>query len=268
MSSPEQPGATVLPVAIAQMRMHWTGEENARQIVALRARAAAAGAQVCVFPELALTGFHRHIGREAGATQVQRWISSVAEACAAHSIAASLGAPTFATDGGIHNSNVFIDSQGRPAGEVHKNGLTPAEQTFFARGARRDVHPLVGRRCSAVLCREIEDLAEVSTQLPPHSTDLIFWPGIMRPAVDGNSAPDALIEHAQALARATGAWLVQANWPNSLNYPEECAEAGHSLVIDAEGRIRLRLPMAEAGLGVFDLGAPIGEDRLRWWSSD
>jgi hypothetical protein len=174
MSSPEAPGAGVLPVAIAQLRMRRTGEENTRQIVSLLARAADEGAQVCVLPELALTGFHRQIRREASAAQVQRWVARVAQGCAAHSIAA------------------------------------------FARGTRRDAHAFVGRRCAAVPCREIEDLAELSAQLPAHGTDLIFWPGAMRPAVDGTRAPNSYIEHAQALARATAAWVVQANWPNCL----------------------------------------------------
>jgi hypothetical protein len=62
------------------------------------------------------------------------------------------------------------------------------------------------------------------------------------------------VQHAQQLARCTGAFIIQANWPNSLNYPEESAEAGHSVVLDPRGDELIRLPMATAGVGVFDLG--------------
>ncbi len=94
MSSAELPSAGALSVAIAQMRMHWTGEEHTRQIVALLAQAANEGAEVCAFPDLALTGFHRQIRREAGAAQMQRGMTCVAE------------------DRRIDNSTVFIDRDG------------------------------------------------------------------------------------------------------------------------------------------------------------
>jgi predicted amidohydrolase len=243
-------------VAIAQLRMQWTGEGNTRAIVAALARAAAAQAQVCVFPELAVTGFHRQIRSQAEPGLVQAWMTAVQAACTAHAIAASVGVPTFDGDGRTFNSNVFIDAAGDCVGVVEKNGLTPAEATFFAPGTSRTVHRLLGRRCSALLCREIEDLDLVASHLPHGSTDLIFWPGAMRPAVDGSETdPDAHVKKAQTMARRTGAFLVQANWPNSLNYPEESEFAGQSVVISPVGVVLMRLPVAEAGLAVFTLGA-------------
>jgi hypothetical protein len=75
---------------------------------------------------------------------------------------------------------------------------------------------------------------------------------MMRPAVDGSESTH--VQNAQQLARRAGAFIIQANWPNSLNYPEESAQARHSLVIGSDGEPLLRLPMAEAGVGIFDLG--------------
>jgi omega-amidase len=111
---------------------------------------------------------------------------------------------------------------------------------------------LLGYRTTAVLCREIDDLQDLEAELAPLSPQIIFWPGMMRPAVDGSESTH--VQHAQQLARRTGAYIIQVNWPNSLNYPEESAEAGHSLVLDPDGQTPLRLPMAAAGVGVFDLG--------------
>ena len=245
-----------LRVAIGQLRMHWTGEQNTQAIVAALALAAAERADLCVFPELAVTGFHRRIRTEAEPQRVHGWMQAVRGACAEHSIAASVGVPTFPSEGRICNSNVLIDKSGQAVGIVEKNGLTPAEATFFARGSERPVHALLGRRCSAILCREVEDLAEVGAQLPHGSADLVFWPGAMRPAIDGSSTdPDAHIKQGQALARGIGAFLVQANWPNSLNYPEESTFAGQSVVIGPGGELVMRLPVARAGVAVFELGA-------------
>jgi predicted amidohydrolase len=79
---------------------------------------------------------------------------------------------------------------------------------------------------------------------------------LARPAVDGSeSDPNAHIKRAQMLARASRAFIVQANWPNSLNDPEESAEAGQRAVISPAGELLLRLPMAQPDIGIFDLGA-------------
>jgi hypothetical protein len=48
---------------------------------------------------------------------------------------------------------------------------------------------------------------------------------------------------------------VHTNWPNALNRPEESVEGGGSTVAGPDGALRLRLPMREAGLGLFELGA-------------
>ncbi|HEY1230470.1 MAG TPA: nitrilase-related carbon-nitrogen hydrolase, partial [Ramlibacter sp.] len=48
-------------LAIGQFRMAWTIEENLASIAWCMRQAAAAGARICSFPELAVTGFHRRI---------------------------------------------------------------------------------------------------------------------------------------------------------------------------------------------------------------
>lgn len=244
-----------LRVAIGQLQMQWTAEANTRAIVDAIALAAGAGAQLCVFPELAVTGFHREIRAAARPERVAPWLAAIRAACAGNRLSAVVGAPTFGDDGGIFNSAMFIDAAGSEVGVIEKIGITLAEATFFAPGRIRPVFVLAQRRCSAVICREIDDFEEVGRQLPPGTCDLLLWPGAMRPAVDGSETdPDAHIKRAQTLARISRAFIVQANWPNSLNYPGESAEAGQSAVIDPTGALLLRLPIAQPGVGVFDLG--------------
>lgn len=242
-----------LRIAIGQFRMEWTGAENTKSILEAMTHAAVAGAQLCVFPELAITGFHRQIRTEATSGAVAGHLRTVQQACARHSLAVVTGAPTFHEDGRVFNSCVFIGERGEQVGVVEKIGLTPAEETFFARGSARPPVQLLGRRTTAILCREIDDLEELEPELPRLSPQIIFWPGIMRTAVDGS--PSTHVQRAQQLALLANAFIIQSNWPNSLNYPEESAEAGHSLVISPGGEILVRLPMAEAGVGVFELGS-------------
>lgn len=241
-----------LRVAIGQIRMEWTGQTNTRSMLRTMTQAAREGAQVCVFPELAVTGFHRQIRAEAVPDAVARHLRDIRQACAEQAIAVVAGAPTFCEDGRIFNSCVFIDAQGALVGVVEKVGVTPAEETFFSRGSARSGVDLLGYRTTAVLCREVDDLDEIPSDLSRLSARIVFWPGAMRPAVDGSASTH--VQHARELARRTGTFVIQSNWPNSLNYPEESAEAGHSMVVGPDGEILLRLPMGEAGVGVFDLG--------------
>jgi omega-amidase len=156
----------------------------------------------------------------------------------------------------LAHRDLHIDEQGELAGQVDKTGLTVAEATFFHGGRGRPVAVLQGRKVSAVMCREIEDLALVKHHLPPGAAELIFWPGLIgtSPEPDSNDVG----EDAKRLARQQTAWLIQNNWPRSLNLPEDDprqAELGGSRVIAPSGELMLRLPMRVAGLATFDLGA-------------
>lgn len=244
-----------LRIAIGQPAMHWSTADNMAAILRMTEQAAAEGVQLCVFPELAVTGFHRKIAALAQPALVDPWLEAMGATCARRGIAVALGAPTFGDDGRIFNSHLYFDAHGRRVGAVDKSGLTPAEATFFAPGAARSVLSLLGRRCTSVICREVEDLPQLAAQLVDRPVQLVLWPGAMRPAVDGSQAdPERHFKHAAALARHFATHVVQANWPNALNYPEESAQMGNSVVIDPHGRELIRLPQAQAGMAVFALG--------------
>ena len=120
-------------------------------------------------------------------------------------------------------------------------------------------------RCTAVICREVEDLDAVSQQLPHGAAQLVFWPGLMGPEPDAAPLdPPEHVQQAQRMAQRLGAWMVQANWPNALNYPERGATAGRSVVISPEGRVQIALPQAAPGVGIFELGSAA----LDWYPED
>lgn len=242
-------------MAIGQFRMAWTIEENLEAITWCMQQASAAGARICSFPELAVTGFHRQIVDNAMPHKMDRPLRRITALCRQLGMAVAVGAPTF--DGPLRfNSHLLVDAGGAILDAVPKNGLTPAEATFFAHGRHRPIATLAGLACTAVICREIDDRADVLRQLPRGSVDLVFWPGQMRPDPDKPPQdPPAHVCNAQALARELGAFVVQANWPNALNRPEQSAGAGRSAVIAPDGELLFRLPQEAAGVAVFELGA-------------
>lgn len=248
-------------IAIAQITMHWTTPENVASIRRAMDLARSEGAQICGFSELAVTGFHRQIAREATPAVVSPAIRELQAHSARLSLGVAVGAPTFADDGSKFISHLLIDERGETSAVVRKNGLTDPEATFFAKGSSRPVGMVQGLRCSAVICREVEDLDSVTAQLPPGTVDLIFVPGALRQDPDKpRTDPPEYVRKIQRLAHATRAHVVQTNWPNALNRPEESVEGGGSTVAGPDGQILFRLPGQASGIGIFTLG----ESRFDW----
>lgn len=242
-------------IATAQIAMRWTTAENTAAIASAMRLAASKHAQLCAFSELAITGFHREIARESRAELVVPAIEEICQLARDLSLAVALGAPMADGKGSRFNAHLLIDEQGRLAAEVRKRGLTEPEASFFARGSSRPVARLQGRRCSAVICREVSDLEQIHAELPAGSVDLILVPGALRQDPDKpRTDPPEYVAEIQRLAEATQAFVVHTNWPNALNRPEESADAGGSTVANPAGEVLLRLAMSEPGIGIFNLG--------------
>ncbi|HEX2011220.1 MAG TPA: nitrilase-related carbon-nitrogen hydrolase, partial [Roseateles sp.] len=79
-------------IAIAQPAMHWTAADSAAELLSLLERAAMQGARLCVFPELALTGFHRRIAEAARPEIIAPLVQHVRTTCARWGVWASVGA--------------------------------------------------------------------------------------------------------------------------------------------------------------------------------
>ena len=248
-----------LGLVVAQPRVYWTTPGNTACIVAAIKVAVAQGAHLCVFPELALTGFHRRIREQALPELIGPALQRVRDACREHAVACMLGMPTFAGDGAVLNSYVFIGADGVVGSTMSKNGPTAAELTFFQRGAGRPVFRFAGHACTTVMCREVEDLDEVAAQLQHDPVDVLFWPSLTGQApgtvLDSEEATEDLgyFRRAGLVAKRLGAYVVQSNWPNALNTPAH-THLGESKVYDAAGEVLLTLPRDEAGVGVFTLG--------------
>lgn len=232
--------------------MHWTTEQNTQRIVESLMLAAQAGASLCPFPELAVTGFHRNIREQAALALVTSVLRRVQGTGRELGIGCALGTPTFADDGTVLNSYLLINRQGEVVTETAKDGLTPAEATFFARGRTRPVAQFEGRSCETVIGQEVENLDAFDAQLAGRDLALVFWPGLVSP-VEGAADPLALGTEVVALARRFGAYVVQSNWPNALNRPQ-ASQLGASRVVDPSGDVCPHLLSDQAGVGIVTLG--------------
>jgi predicted amidohydrolase len=235
--------------------MHWTTSENVAAIQRTMGVAKGAHADLCCFSELAVSGFHREIAREAKRGIVMPALDTIAASASRLSLAVAVGAPAITPDNRRFIAHYLINERGTVVAEIHKRGLTGPEATFFCRGETRPIADLHGMRCTAVICREIEDLEHIAGELPSGTVDVLLVPGALRQDPEKpRSDPPPYVENLRRLSSATGAWVVHTNWPNALNRPEESVEGGGSNVVSPEGELMFRLPMRRAGIGVFNLG--------------
>jgi len=86
-------------IAIGQISMRWTTRENVAAIRQAMTLARSRGAQICGFSELAITGFHRQIAREAKPEVVDPALRQVQAHGADIRMGVAIGAPTFDADG-------------------------------------------------------------------------------------------------------------------------------------------------------------------------
>ena len=242
-------------IAIAQISMHWSTTENVAAILQAMELASSRGAKLCAFSELAVTGFHRHIAREATPELVLPAIQEIQARCSKLLLGIAVGAPTFGDGAAKYNSHLLINEYGEIVAVVSKQGLTGPEATFFQSGAFRPTAKLQGINCSAVICREVSDVALLTQELKPGTAEVIFVPGALRQDPEKpRTDPPEYVRDIQHLAVATTAYVVQTNWPNALNRPEESAEGGESTVAAPTGEVMFRLPRESSGLGIFNLG--------------
>lgn len=248
---------TKLRWAIVQPRMHWTLAGNVAETLAALEAAAAAGAQGCVCTELALTGFHRRLPELLDGAALADAEAQVRAACARLGLAAVVGVPTLAEGGAVFNSHVYVDATGRELGRVHKRGLTDSEATFFARGGARGWTAIGSLLATSVLCREMLDVEALLPELLGVAGDarprVIFWPSyIAESDVEQTALCQAYCAGAQVLARELHAWVLQSNWPESLNAPETRG-FGAGVVIAPGGRRLQTLPRDMAALTLMEL---------------
>lgn len=227
-------------IAVAQMPMAWTADENTTTILDHLGRAKSHSADLVLFPECAITGYHRRVPEVAAPAVVEASLARIRAGCAALELPAMLGTPRVSEDGAaVVNSAVAIGADGGVLALCEKSGLTASEQRYFAPGRVRQRFSIGDVPCCAIFCREIRDLQELRHEL--EGTRVVFWPSMIHFDLDGEHPDHVDMEMAQAFARTLCCWLVQCNWPGSLNRPE-LPGAGGSLVISPGGELVHRLP--------------------------
>lgn len=244
-------------IAIAQMPMAWTVAENTATILYGLDKAKCLGAEMVVFPEIAVTGYHSRLREVLQRQAIEDALAQVRAACRNIGIAAAVGTPYYPTadDGIIWNAVVAITDTGEELAVCPKYGFAPGEEVIFSRHDTRPVFTFCGKACTAILCREVKDLDRVQAQLS-QPADVAFWPSIIGwnpddPEYISSDEGAQCGESAVVLAHTLGLTLVQANWPGWLDTGVK--GLGGSRVITPDGVIAFACPRDTCGMAVVSL---------------
>ena len=240
-------------IATAQMKMSWTVEENVHAIVSAIRYVQKERPALILFPELAVTGFHRGIRQEVNKVHRDSTVlERLCNACNEHSVAAWIGMPRFSADE-IFNTYVLISAQGHIVAETHKLGLTKSEAILFSPGVERPISRIGGVSMATAMCREVADIEILKSQLSSYPVELLTWPGYVRNTEDHSiDAEDGSKKQAAMLAERLAVPIIQCNWANSLNEPN-LTDIGGSSFINEMGQVIWSCPWNKPGIGFIDL---------------
>jgi predicted amidohydrolase len=141
-----------LIVAAAQMVFRAKVGENVEWIVKAIGSSAAAGADVILFPECAITGYNRDFAA-INRAEIDQALKRVADAARQARCNVLVGSPTFAGRKRF-NSLIVFDRRGREVFRYSKIHLTARDRRYFSPGNKLAFFKLDGVPCTAMICHE------------------------------------------------------------------------------------------------------------------
>jgi NAD+ synthase (glutamine-hydrolysing) len=223
---------------------------NRDRIVARIAEAREAGAELTVFPELAITGYPPEdlLLRPAFVRAAARATGEAARA--ATGIVALVGAP-LAEDGRLYNA-CFVCEDGQVAA-VYRKRLLPNygvfdEERYFEPGAEVALLARGGATMGLTVCEDLWQPGPGAVESATAGADVLVNLSASPFHVGKDAEREELFA---ARARETGCAVVMCN---AVGGQDELVFDGNSFVLDAEGRVLARAPGFEEALLVVDLG--------------
>jgi predicted amidohydrolase len=225
-------GATPVKLRIAavQFRSSFDIESNRTRMVEMLARLSADGVNVAVFPECALTGYHKDAVMAAGAEQIAAAEESIRKACAAGKLAAIVGS-VYKVNGRTYNTAVVFNSRGELVERYAKIYL--AGEKWATSGNHIALFDLEGATSTVMVCHD-ERYPELA-RLPALAGARVLY---YISHESGMSNERKLVPYrAQMMARAVEnhMFTVAANAPANLK--DNSGSHGQSRIILDDGNI-------------------------------
>lgn len=236
-----------MKIGIVQMQMRWTVAQNLTTISGHIKRLSAL--DFLIFPELALSGFHRNIKAESKELLIQNAIVELQNLAKKYRTTLFFGVPKV-VGSNVFNSYLCISKTGQVIAQWYKAGLTESESQFFTKGANRSVLDLDDTRCTTVICREVEDADWLISQVRSCSPEIIVWPSYISQSGNDNTLT-GYFSAASEIAKELDAFILQCNWPQALN-DQNIRGLGGSRIFGADGQCLFSMPLDQLAVSILE----------------
>ncbi len=253
-----------MKIAIAQLNFHIGNFDfNTKKIINAIHEASAKGADLVVFPELAVCGYPPRDFLEFPEfiTSCSQAVDKIAREC--HGIAAVVGAPCInpgSAGKDLFNSAYFLEN-----GEVrfvqHKSLLPNYdifdEYRYFEPNRSFGIIEYKGKRIALTICEDIWNVSPDPLYVMKPMDELIkLNPDLL---INIAASPFSYIQDSQrkkVLAENASLYNLPAVYVNHVGAQTELIFDGGSMVVDNRGEVVLQLPFFEENICVFDLDNP------------
>lgn len=219
-------------IALGQLNMVWENRDaSIERAEPMIAEAAAAGADLMVFPEMSFTGVSLHIDKVAEPVGQSVTLSTMKALAVRYHIAIAFGWAALPAEGDTLATNrlTIVDAEGTQIGEYTK--LHPftygGESDCFAKGEQIVTVPFLGRMLGLFICYDLRfpEIFHIAAQKADIMLVVANWPQMRR-------------EHWQTLLRAraieTQSYVVGVN---CVGEQDGSLYAGDSMAVDSIGNI-------------------------------
>ncbi len=244
-----------MKIAVCQSNMHWTLQENLNSILEWMKKAADQQAQLTLFTECALTGYHRRVPELLNYDNLQnayKAIQAKANELNIHTIVGSPYLPNATDTKTVLNSALFFKPQSAKYELTSKVGLTDAEKQFFTPGEKRDIFKLNDFKIGVIFCREMLDTESVLKDYKGTELDFVYWPSYIKWDSNSETHPDYIgLSHYTSMCSNLNVPIFNVNSPNALN-DDSLRGMGKSKYLK-DGAIAFQGPKDEEMLKIIEL---------------
>lgn len=169
--------------ALIQMNPIWEQPQaNMKKAAALVERAAKAGAELAVLPEMTLTGFSMNVAKVGENFEESKTLAFFRDLAKTHQIALIFGM-AIVRQRKTYNTAVMIDDRGAVLGRYEKNHVFSigGEHRAMKRGTKALIIPYRGFRIAPIICYDLRfvELADRLVRLKPDIVMVLAnWPAV------------------------------------------------------------------------------------------
>ena len=231
-----------MQVALCQLPINSDKEVNLGRVRDALREAAAAGAELAVFPEATMIRFGRDL-RAAAEPLDGPFCSGLQHAAAGTGVALVAGVFEPAPDGRVYNTAFACDANGEPVAAYRKihlyDALGQRESELVAPGGEPVIVPLAGLRVGLLTCYDIR-FPELSRALAAGGADLLVLPSAW---ATGLFKEEHWVTLVRARAIENTIWVAAAGQVPDPSDPAPGVPTGvgRSMLVDPMGTVRMDL---------------------------